>query len=52
MEELDRETATAQESSEERAILRSRISELDQLLQDKEKLSHEWYQSLKVVILL
>lgn len=49
MEELERQSINVQRESEEKEICQSKISELDQLLKEKERLAYEWYQSLKVM---
>ncbi len=47
-EQLERQSTAAIEANEERDICKSKITELEQLLKDRERLGYEWFQSLKV----
>ena len=48
MEEVEVNSMTSQEIVEEKLIVTNRLKELEQSLEDKERVSHEWYCSLNV----
>lgn len=47
-DDLEQQIIAAQEAKEEREIYQSKVSELERLLKEKERLAFEWYNSLKV----
>ena len=48
MEEVEIHSMAAQETVEEKEIVSRRMKELEKSLEEKERVSHEWYCSLNV----